>query len=76
MFTSVPVDPALNIKMRNLHQIAFFYSTSAHIVHQQSDEILFIHFVTMLNATVESKLSHEDKGYESGSENFNIPTPL
>ena len=43
---------------------------------QQSDEILFIHFMTTLNATFESKLALEDEGYESSSENFNIPTPL
>ena len=47
-----------------------------HLLCQQSDEILFGHFVTTLNATFESKLALEDKGYESGSENFNIPTPL
>ena len=55
---------------------AFFYSTSTHILHQQSDEILFGHFVTTLNATFESKLALEDEGYDSSSENFNIPTPL
>ena len=54
----------------------FFYSTSMHLVCQQSDEILFGHIVTTLNATFESKLGLEDKGYESGSENFNITTPL
>ena len=43
---------------------------------QQSDEILFGCFVTTLNATFESKLALEDKGYESGSENFNMSTPL
>ena len=43
---------------------------------QQSDEILFSHFMTTLNATFESQLALEDEGYESGSENFNIPTPL
>ena len=33
--------------------------------------------MTTLNALhSESKLTLEDKGYESGSENFNIPTPL
>ena len=47
-----------------------------HLLHQQSDEILFGHFVTMLNATFETKLASEDEGYESSSENFNIPTPL
>ena len=29
---------------------AFFYSTSMHLLCQQSDEILFGHFVTTLNA--------------------------
>ena len=55
---------------------AFFYSTSTHILHQQSNEILFSCFMTTLNAAFESKLASEDKGYESSSENFNIPTPL
>ena len=32
--------------------------------------------MTTLNAAFESRLTLEDKGYESGSENFNIPTPL
>ena len=55
---------------------AFFYSTSTQLLCQQSDEILFSHFMSTLNATFESKLALEDKGYESSSENFNIPTPL
>ena len=55
---------------------AFFYTTSTHLLCQQSEEVLFGHFVTMLNAAFESKLALEDKGYESGSESFNIPTPL
>ena len=53
---------------------AFFYSTS--MLCQQSDEILFGHFMTTLNATFESKLAVEEEGYESSSENFNILTPL
>ena len=32
--------------------------------------------MTTLNAAFESKLTLEDEGYKSGSENFNIPTPL
>ena len=32
--------------------------------------------MTTLNATFESKLALEDEGYDSGNENFNIPTPL
>ena len=55
---------------------AFFYSTSTYLLCQQSDEVLFSCFVTTLNAAFESKLPLEDEGYESGSENFNIPTPL
>ena len=55
---------------------AFFYSTSTYMLHQQSDEVLFGCFVTTLNSTFESKLTLEDGGYDSGSKNFNIPTPL
>ena len=55
---------------------AFFYTTSTFTLHQQSDEILFSHFVTTLNAAFEWKLPLEDERYESGSENYNIPTPL
>ena len=55
---------------------AFFYSTSTYMLCQQSDEVLFGHFVTTLNAAFESKLTLEDKGYDSGSKHFNIPTPL
>ena len=54
----------------------FIYSASTHLLHQQSDEVFFHHFVTTLNATFESKLTLEDEGYESGSENLNMPTPL
>ena len=55
---------------------AFFYAPSPHTLHQTSDKILFGHFVAMLNAAFEQKLALEDEGYESSSENFNIPTPL
>ena len=43
---------------------------------QQPNKVLFGHFVTTLNAAFEIKLALEDKGYHSGSENFNIPAPL
>ena len=55
---------------------AFFYTTSTYTLCQQSDKILFGHFMTTLNAAFEWKLALEDEGYESGSENYNIPTPL
>ena len=54
----------------------FFYTTSMHLLHQQSEEILFGCFMTTLNAAFESKLTLGDEGYENRSENFNIPTPL
>ena len=60
----------------NKFTIHFFYSISMHLLHKQSDEILLGCFMTTLNATFESKLTLEDEGYESSSENFNIPTPL
>ena len=56
--------------------IAFSYTTSTQLLCQQSDEILFSHFVTTLNAIFESKFASKDDGYESGSKNFNIPTPI
>ena len=44
-----------------------------HLLCQQSEEVLFGHVMTTLNAAFESKLASEDEGYESGSETFNIP---
>ena len=55
---------------------AFLYTTSTHLLCQQSKEVLFGHFVTTINTAFESKLTLEDEGYESGSDNFNICTPL
>ena len=55
---------------------AFFYTTSMHVLCQQSEEVLLGCYMIMLNATFESKLTLEDEGYESGSKNFNIPTLL
>ena len=53
----------------------FFYAASAHTLHQQSEKIVFSHFIATFNAAFEQKLALEDEGYESSSENFNIPTP-
>ena len=41
---------------------AFFYTASTHTLHQQSDEILFVYFMTTLNAAFEWKLALEDEG--------------
>ena len=45
------------------------------MICQQSDEVLFGHFMTTLSAAFESKLVLEDEGYYSGNKNFNIPAP-
>ena len=72
------VDLKTHVLNRTIEQVynAFFYSTSTHLLCHQSDEVLFGHFMATLNAAFESKFTLEDEGYESGSENFNIPTPL
>ena len=54
----------------------FFYSPSSHTLCQQSDEILFGHFVMALNAAFDQQLSLADEGYESGSDTIDLPTPL
>ena len=71
-------DLEAHVLSRAIEQVysVFFYSTSMHLLCQQSDEILFSCFRTTLNIALESKLALEDEGYESSSENFNIPTPL
>ena len=54
----------------------FFYSTSTHTLHQQSDKILFGHFMITLNAAFDQQLGLANEGYESGSDTINVPTPL
>ena len=55
---------------------AFFCSNSAQQLRTISEEVLFGPFMTTLNNAFERELTIEDKGYESGSESLNIPTPL
>ena len=71
-------DPEAHVLSYTIEQVynAFFYTTSTHLLLQQSEEVLFCHFMTMLNAAFENKLTLEDEGYDSRSESFNIPTPL
>ena len=56
--------------------IGFFYINFTHQIWHLPEEVLFGHFVTTLNDAFETVLAQEDEGYESGSENFNILTPL
>ena len=55
---------------------AFFYTISTYLLCQESEQVLLGHFVTTVNAAFEGKLTLQDEDYESGSENFNIPTLL
>ena len=54
----------------------FFCSNSAQQLRNISEEILFSHFMTILNDTFKWELAQEDEGYDSGSESLNTPTPL
>ena len=55
---------------------AFFYSSSSHTLCQQSDKILFGHFMIALNTAFDQWLGLADEGYESSSDTINLPTPL
>ena len=55
---------------------AFFYSDFKHQIGNLPEETLFDCFVTTLNNAFETELAQEHKGYESGSESFNVPIPL
>ena len=56
--------------------MAFFCSNSDQQLRHISEEVLFGHFMTTLNEAFEREIALEDKGYESGSESLNIPSPL
>ena len=51
----------------------FFYTSTSHTLHQQSDETLFGCFVIALNAAFNQQLSVADEGYESGSDTIDYP---
>ena len=55
---------------------AFFYDYYTKQMWSLPEEMLFSHFVTTLNNAFETELAQEDECYKSGSESFNIPTPL
>ena len=75
-FWTADLDPVtLDSAMEEVYS-AFFYSSSSHTLHQQSDKILFGHFVIALNAAFDWWLALADEGYERGSDTINLPTPL
>ena len=75
-FWTADLDPVTLCMATEEVYSAFFYSTSTHTLHQQSDEILFGCFMFTLNAAFDQQLSLADEGYESGSDTNNLPTPL
>ena len=52
-FWTADLDPFTLSRATEEVYSAFFYSTATHILHQQSDEVLFGCFVTTLNAAFE-----------------------
>ena len=75
-FRTADLDPVTLGRATGQVYTTFFYSPSSHTLHQQSEEILFGHFVIALNAAFNQQLSLADKGYESGSDTVDLPTPL
>ena len=75
-FWTADLDPITLGRATEEVYLAFFYSTATHTLHQKSDEILFGHFVTTLNAAFEQQLALADECYESASHTINLPTPL
>ena len=54
----------------------FFWTSTSHTLHQQSEEMLFGCFVIALNAAFTQQLSLADEGYDSSSDTVDLPTPL
>ena len=75
-FCTEDLDPVTLGRTTECVYTTFFYSPSSHALCQQSDEILFGHFVIALNAAFDQQLSLADEGYESGSDTIDLPTPL
>ena len=70
------LDPGTLGRARGCIYTTFFYSPSSHTLSQQSDEILFGHFVIALNSAFDQQLSQSDEAYKSGSDTIDLPTPL
>ena len=75
-FWTEDVDPVTLGRATEHVYTTFFYSPMHYTLCQQSDEILFGHFVIALNAAFDQQLSLVDEGYESGSDTIDLPTPL
>ena len=72
-FWTADLDPVTLGRATECVYTTFFYSPSSHTLCQQSDEILFGHFVITLNAAFDQQLSLADEGFESGSDTIDFP---
>ena len=75
-FWTADLDPqTLSSAHERVHR-AFFYSKSAQHLWYIEEEILFSWLMTTLKHAFVWELTSEDIGYESGSKNLSVPTPL
>ena len=75
-FWTEDLDPVTLGRATECVYATFFYTSTSHTLHQQSDETLFGHFVIALNAAFNQQLLLADEGYKSGSDTIDLPTPL
>ena len=75
-FWTADLEPVTLGRVTEQVYTTFFYSSSSHTLHQQSDKILFVRFVIALNAAFDQQLLLADEGYESSSDTIDLPTPL
>ena len=75
-FWTVDLDPVTLGRATEEVYSTFFYSASAHTLHQQSDKLLFGCFMITLNATFDQQLLLADEGYESGLGTIELPSLL
>ena len=75
-FWTADLDPVTLGRATEEVYSAFFYSSSSHTLHQQSDKTLLGCFTIALNAAFDWQLSLADEGYESSSNTINLPTSL
>ena len=75
-FWTADLDPVTLSRATEQVYTTFFYSSSCHTLHQQSDKILFGCFVIALNAAFDQQLLLADEGYESSSDTVELPILL
>ena len=75
-FWPADLDPVTLGRATEQVYTTFFYSSSSHTLHQQSDKILFGCFVIALNTAFDQQLLLADGEYESSSDTIDLPTPL